>query len=29
MGLFEYGVTVRQGGRTCPELDPTGINTMP
>lgn len=26
LGVFHYGVTVRQGGRTCPELDPTGIN---
>ncbi|HET7730562.1 MAG TPA: hypothetical protein VFK48_11065 [Usitatibacter sp.] len=29
MGIFDYGVTVKQGGRNCPELDPTGINTMP
>lgn len=29
IGLFNYGVTVRRGDKTCPELDPTGINDMP
>lgn len=28
-GIFHYGVTVKDGGKTCPELDPTGINDMP
>lgn len=27
-GIYHYGVTVRDGGRTCPELDPTGVNDM-
>jgi hypothetical protein len=28
-GIFDYGVTVKEGEKTCPELDPTGINVMP
>lgn len=27
-GIYHYGVTVTQGGRTCPTLDPTGVNDM-
>ena len=29
IGLFNYGVTVTNGDKTCTELDPTGINDMP
>lgn len=29
IGVFNYGITVRRGDKTCPELDPTGINDMP
>lgn len=29
IGLFNYGITVKRGDKTCPELDPTGINDMP
>lgn len=29
IGVFNYGITVRRGDKTCPELDPTGINDWP
>lgn len=29
IGWFNYGVTVKRGERTCPELDPTVINDWP
>jgi hypothetical protein len=29
IGVFNYGVTVMRGDKTCAELDPTGINDMP
>lgn len=29
IGSFNYGITVKRGDRTCPELDPTVINDWP